>query len=521
MCEKKKMGGNSFGMEKCQDREKPGKEQGGRMSSIIRKIVEEIRKGRDLDVHLPELGRRMAESYYQVALFDFAMKYTVAYEILSEELPEKELSGYVDRLRTEVERNLLAGFSGKVTERSVEEIDAMRQEIIRRMEVLTAYTDMLGNYEYILNRLEPKYDSSKAPLIRLEEAPEMAQRLYHYIFESDDNIAINEKIKEVLGQLPVRMTKQRFYDLVRGSMSAYLGGDASSLRLYDYMIRTGAMLYHPEGMGQYYNSLQETVDGLAALDFEHLNQTEFESARKKLETACAWIEELVDAYSIITEVLNDLYVLVLTVPYEEALSERTNSEKNGKRQGFAGKQEAERIICATCEAFAGVYSSKEDYLDAISEPLHGLEGRLEELAEQNGRLEAAVEEARVYIEGKEGGMRYGILRPLYDSLRQCSLLRSGSLFADLTVPPEEEPVTEEYLAEMTDRLIADFMEAFAGQSRTVRRAVMAETLSLLPVFFNGRQEVLAYLQNALESCSDVAEYNGSVGILYTIIGEYV
>ena len=144
------------------------------------------------------------------------------------------------------------------------------------------------------------------------------------------------------------------------------------------------------------------------------------------------------------------------------------------------------------------------------------------MAEKNGRLEAAVEEARVYVDGAEGETCYGMLRSLYDSLRQCSLLRSGSLFADLMVrPDQEETVTEKRLAQTADRLIADFAEAFSHQSRMVRRAVMAETLSLLPVFFNGRQEVFDYLQNALESCSDLAEYNGSVGILYTIIGEYL
>ena len=78
------------------------------MSRTIKETIKEIRKGKDLDVHLPELGRRMAESYYQMTLLDFAMKYTVVYEILSEELPEEEIQGYLDRLREEIEKNLLS-----------------------------------------------------------------------------------------------------------------------------------------------------------------------------------------------------------------------------------------------------------------------------------------------------------------------------------------------------------------------------------------------------------------------------
>ena len=45
-------------------------------------------------------------------------------------------------------------------------------------------------------------------------------------------------------------------------------------------------------------------------------------------------------------------------------------------RGFAGKQEAEQIIRTTLAAFTGAYPSTEAYLDAISESLHGLEGRL-------------------------------------------------------------------------------------------------------------------------------------------------
>ena len=113
------------------------------MNQMIKTSMDAIRKGKDLEIHLPQFGRQMAEQYYRAALFDFAMQYVVTYESVTDEEAEGDVSACLSALREEVKKNLLDSFDGQVMERSVEKLHEMREEIIRRMEVLTAYADML------------------------------------------------------------------------------------------------------------------------------------------------------------------------------------------------------------------------------------------------------------------------------------------------------------------------------------------------------------------------------------------
>lgn len=469
------------------------------MSQMIRNTMDAIRRGKDLEIHLPQFGRQMAEQYYRAALFDFAMQYVVTYESVTDSEPESEMNICLTALREEVKKNLLDSFDGQVMERSVEKLHEMREEIIRRMEVLTAYADMLENYEYVLNRIEAKYLPD--PVVYGDaELDQVTEEIFSYVFDTSDNVVINEKIKEVLGQLPARMTKQKFCDLVRDSLSIYMGADRSSLELYEYMIRTGAMLYHPEGMGKYYQDLQDAVDMLAELDYDDLTEEQFRSAGQTLQNAAAFIEETVNTYMTLAADINNLYVLVLTAPYGE--------------WAFPGREQAEQIIRITEQAFEGEFATESDYMDAVTDALTGLEGKLEEPLELVAMMEGALEDSRMYQDLQESLM----LRPLYESLRVCALLRSDSVFADMNEKPQEIPVTQEILDEVGAKLLDDFLDGFKKQKRAVRRAVMAGTLSRMPVFFGGRQDVLDYVRGALYGCTNQAELAGSIGMLRDIMG---
>lgn len=473
----------------------------------IRYAMAQIRKGKDLEVYLPQFGQALAKNYYQAALLDLTMNEVMCYqenaEMLGEEPgeaqdsgEEKEFNEYLTRIQEEIRQNLLAGFDGKTMERSVETLDEMRNEIIKRMEVLTAYTDMLENYEYVLNRCEATF----LPEVPQEDPELVTENVLQYIFDGQDNVIINEKIKEILGQLPVRMTKQKFYDLLRESLSIYEGSDEAALELYEYMIRTGAMLYRPEGMDQYYGDLRDVTKMFDSLDYEHLTKEQYESACDTLGRAADFIEKNVNRYVTLMTVINNLYVLVLTSPYGDA--------------DFTGREEAERVIRATSEAFAGKYISETEYLEAVTADLSALEGRMEERISHTAEMEAALSDAWQHTSLIESLM----LRPLYDSLQLCSRLRSDSIFAALRKEENGKLVTEEKLAEVTENLIRDFAEGFERQGRMLRRAVMASVLNKMPVFFNSRQETMEYIRHTLESCTNPVELSGSVRMLYKVMG---
>jgi len=70
---------------------------------------------------------------------------------------------------------------------------------------------------------------------------------------------------------------------------------------------------------------------------------------------------------------------------------------------------------------------------------------------------------------------------------------------------DEETVDKEY-KKLTDKLSA----AFDSGDRNLNRARMASVLSMLPVFFNSRKEVMDYVRNSLASCNNIHEKNVAI-----------
>ena len=94
-----------------------------------------------------QLGAACSYAYSRLTL-NYYMYYDASQE---EDFPEKILGPLAERFHS-----LLGGFLQGST--SLEELDALRSEVIREMEQTTAYTDILQAYEYVLNRLEGRFE---------------------------------------------------------------------------------------------------------------------------------------------------------------------------------------------------------------------------------------------------------------------------------------------------------------------------------------------------------------------------
>ena len=102
-------------------------------------------------------------------------------------------------------------------------------------------------------------------------------------------------------------------------------------------------------------------------------------------------------------------------------------------------------------------------------------------------------------------------------LKKMFLMTSNSTFADLSEQTLSEKVSAQMAEEAADRLIAECKEFFEGKSRMLRRAVMANTLEKMPVFFTSAQEVADYVMNALTLCDDAAEKYAAKQLLSEIM----
>ena len=159
-------------------------------------------------------------------------------------------------------------------EEAIKELAELRDRIISKMDILTAYTDLFILYEYVMNRLEAVFENAEEPSAMDNDA--VAKEILQWIFSEEEPALVNEHIKEMLSCLPVRMTKGKFLELVENAFSIYSESDSQSIDMFDYMLRSAAGLYTPKGMAKSYSKLDKVKKVFESKEFTELSKEEYE-----------------------------------------------------------------------------------------------------------------------------------------------------------------------------------------------------------------------------------------------------
>lgn len=464
----------------------------------IRECMREISSGKNIDVNAGVFMNSMGEMKAKIALVDLSMDYATLYERIDGTIDDKDIEALLNSLNEVIKEVVSDNFDITRAPELTAVIDELRGRIIKKVDVLTANTDVLQVYEYLFNRIQARYEETNTNF----DIDDIVKQSFEYIFRDNDNAAINERIKAVLSQLPVRMTKQKFFDIVAESMSIYDGADRSALELYDYMIRTGGTLYSPEGMREYFPELTEKADVLAKADYDNLTKEEFDACFALITEAGSYIENMYDRYQMIISTINHLYAYLLMITY-------VNKDDDYNYSSLAIKE--------TLEAFNGKYVSVTEFTDVVDEYFTKIEGVLEESLEVDSLMEATFETLTAANMNILEGL---CLKTASEAMKRCVLLMSDSEFADFNkITAVGEVADESLVQQYQKKLVADFEERFNGVNKRVRRAIIAETIKTMPVFLNSKDEIEQYIRYALESCSDKAELAGCVASIKLVISE--
>lgn len=105
----------------------------------------------------------------------------------------------------------------------------------------------------------------------------------------------------------------------------------------------------------------------------------------------------------------------------------------------------------------------------------------------------------------------------YNALKNVLKLQSGSTFVSLSDGESSEVITDEALEDEYNKFSLAVTEAFKNHTQLVNRAIMANVLGQLPVFFNSVDEIQGYINVSLMQCSDVAERKACVEIMNMIM----
>ncbi len=465
--------------------------------SNTRKLVKELNAGANREKNLPVYVEQSKRTYHQLAQLKLMMEYYMFYEMWEEGLnpymkEAEEIIGFVNDL---IGKLYVEKISGEEARAWIDKVHAMRRQITEKMQVATSYVDMCIVFEYMLNRVQYRFQ----PVEELLDDDALAEKIIRFIFGVNDNVVVNENIRTMIGQLPVRMTKSRYFDLVRNSLSVYKDGDVSSLDGYLYMFRTSALLYKPKGMEEYFSEFASLVEELSGLDYDGLTQEAYTLYSEKIENAAGRLREISDLYMSLQQIVNDLYTLLLNGNYR-------TYENDSKAPQMAIEGIWRLLTDNEGEFFTdeqgGALALHEEKLAFIENYLMRTEGAQEQLYEKSILLEAIQQELAESAEKEISAL--GLSEDM-EGLLLSSKLMSSSIFIDLEQGAGEQPVTAQYLKEKTDGLLQELENMFKGKGKQYRRAVMAATLEKMPVFFTSGEEVAEYVRTSLSMCTDASE----------------
>lgn len=455
-------------------------------------IAGEITKGKNLAENLLKYSNGMSSMYNGLGFIKMSMNYYTVLDIARDLKDDSGLLQMIDKVNELVEKYIVDDKSDDYA--AFEELNSFREQIIEIMEVITAYVDRLRIYEHVLNRVEYRFTEDKLDYDYYNTY--MTNDIMHYILSDKDNVVINGKISEMVGQLPVRMLKDRFYEHIRDAFTLYHGAGKDSIDDFFYTLSTSAMLSSEAGFDRF-PDVYDIYKTLAAADYKNIDKDEFVRLKGALDIATEKMTDYADVYVLLAQVVNDALTVVLTRANTLDRIEEIQIAKNvieRTRQGYISGDRFEDIS----DEFSVFEGKQERILQVVSSGDYAVEyclGNFTDELENQGLLSA------------------------YNSLSKTLKLQSGSDFVKLDNPVFDDIPDDSYADNTAEKLIIELDESFKNMDVMVKRAVMAAVLSSLPVFFNNTEEIQGYINNSLMQCNDEAEQKAVVELVKMMISD--
>ena len=456
--------------------------------------VNELIKGKRVSENLPVYTGGLMALYNRMAHLRLALNYYTFSEIFFELSQEQKsiISGETAIMQQLMKTAVLSGETDyEEAERTVVNL---RNGIIGKMEVLTAYTDKIQLYEYILNRVEFRFNSSEYSGEYYRNGFE--KDIYNYVINDKDNAVVNMKLSMVMGELPMRLSRNKFFDILKDSFSIYKENEKGSVKDFAYRIKTAGGICTPAGMEEYFPVLNRYLKDFESVDYNDITKEQFEMIRSEMDLAGELATEYADAFVLLTEVINDMYSIILC------------------RNALYDTNEKDKLLSIISQSFGVVEGELEpdtEWALKFSE----FEGLQEKIGSMIFTPESTMEEIYNINEKMIGHL--GADKD-FKILSKISRLQSTSTFASLEDEEElKETADDKYINDTVEELITEFSSVFDGCSRYYKRAVMAAVISNVPAFFNNLEEFKSYTHVALSQCNDEAEQKACMTLINMMI----
>ncbi len=408
-----------------------------------------------------------------------------------------EISTYLEPINYALKESFAIDKQNPIIDQAIiDEIIKNRDEITNKMKMITFYVDAFEIYEYILLRKEPALMNTINEEIDVDD---LSERMFNYVFSDDDKMVINYKIQSFIAQLPIRMTKNHFYDVLGSSLNIYRGSEKKTFDNYIETIKDNALINKPEKAAETFPKIEDAFNELRSFDYKNIDDATFKHFNELIESYSDIMSSITADYLALMEIINDTLVVLYTNDFYDA---------DYLREDY--------------KISSGIIYDLSTSDDPISleskiiEQFPKLEGKQEEAYETLASIDANLD--NLYQEyydmyGEEVTARF-------DILRKTDLLTSSSMFMDIDKPEITvvvDEADEAYINQEKEKLISEFANHFESIGKLERRSTMAKVLSYMPVFFNTKQEIKDYFKYALSSCTDKSELSACNDIITDMI----
>ena len=461
--------------------------------------AKEIINGKNLEINLPKFGTGLMSTFNSYSFIRLAMNYYTYYEMISEsDINDNILKNLIVRFNDTIKNGVLSSDIGDEQTKVLAEVVAVRDEIIDIMKGLTSLADIFNIYEYVLNRIEYNFKDGGHILIETDE--NFANYVMSYILSDKDNVVMNTRICETVRELPVRMTKSKFFELLHTGLAVYKDSEKQSIDDFLFMLRTASMLEINDTAFKLSEDIESIYREFKHTDFSTVTDEKYRDLSAKLQLATSFIQNMVNKYMMFAEVINDAYVVVLSNPYIKEVPKEHNA--------------CVTIIETLYKRFLAENPLEDDI--EIENYFFELEGKQEEYYRN---FSSVLNSLEISADTHKDTINSLGLDTMYNSLNIIRQLVSGSIFVEFDVAVNTDIADSEYIEEKFMSLKKEYECFFKENVKLVNRAVMAHVLSSLPIFFNNADEIKSYIKQSISQCSDSAEKLACYEIFHSLMEE--
>ncbi len=460
-------------------------------------VIRNLQKKKYTRENFEHFARYMTNTENRMAMLQLALNYPVFYESISDLEVQADCPACVleaaGEIRALTEKYVIGECSEGEAAEGLAAVAALRDRLTEYMKTLSAYGDWLSLYEYVLNRREYNYRDSSH--IAKTEDGELTRRIMDYLAAEGDNRTAQFNTVHVIEQLPVRMTRKRFFDIVKDGLRVYIGSEKKSVADLAERLTQAAVAEEPDSE-RLFADMAEAKDSIAAGLSQELDGEKFEAVYECLEKAFLNLNSYMDCVMLEQEVVNDIYIVLLTCSITcQDLTEKQNCvDILNEINGFFANPERPEID----EALDDLFVQLEGIQEYLHEQLENYESVLEGLPKESGQ--ADIDETLMH-------------------LRWCVKLHSASIFAELEQQADTSEADEAYVMETAGKLCQMYQQQFDRLPKMMVRGIMSAALGQLPLFVTNYRELEDYVSTSLQNCTDTAEKLACTELLLEIMEE--